>query len=52
MPKYDFNKVAKQLTNLMGLYSRECVCRGLIFGMLIGLHIWGAYIRERGQGAY
>ena len=28
---------------------------GLIFGMLIGLHIWGAYIRGayiQGSGAY
>ena len=46
------------LTNLMGLYLRGCIYgegEGLIFGMLIGLHIWGLYIRGgliyRGAGA-
>ena len=29
-----------------GLYTS--VGGGLIFGMLIGLHIWGAYIRGKG----
>ena len=30
----------------MGLYLGEThIQRGLIFGMLIGFHIWGAYIQ-------
>ena len=39
------------LTNLMGLYSGGMggvYTEELIFGMLIGLHIWGAYT----PGAY
>ena len=35
----------------MGLYAGHVYTGGLIFGMLIALHIWGAYIRG-GGGLY
>ena len=39
------------LTNLMGLYfGGGGIYRGLIFGMLIGLHIWGGGAHIRGGG--
>ena len=48
------------VTNLMGLHLRGHIYgdgEGLIFGMLIGLHIWGLYIwggvlYTEGRGAY
>ena len=33
----------------MGLYAGHVYTGGLIFGMLIALHIWGAYIRGGGD---
>ena len=39
------------LTNLMGLYfGGGGIYRGLIFGMLIGLHIWGGGRIFAGEG--
>ena len=49
------------LTNVMfsridkfdgSIFERLYIGRGVIFGMLIGLHIWGTYIRGGGRGAH
>ena len=36
----------------MGLYAGHVYTGGLIFGMLIALHIWGAYIPGGGGDLY